>query len=121
MPWLRSAWGGWITYGFGGTNPNFPRKALEFKVHKTEGYLGEKATIHMVLPEEGTLFEQGGTAAWTYVTDDGYQLEWNRISIFQDPPTPGNRDVVVDLRSLLFPYDERKFSGGCPGFGLKLY
>ena len=32
--------GGWITYGFGGTNPNFPRKALEFKVHKTEGYLG---------------------------------------------------------------------------------
>ena len=45
--------GGWITYGFGGTNPNFPRKALEFKVHKTEGYLGEKATIHMVLPEEG--------------------------------------------------------------------
>ena len=110
--------GGWITYGFGGTNPNFPRKALEFKVHKTEGYLGEKATIHMVLPEEGTLFEQGGTAAWTYVTDDGYQLEWNRISIFQDPPTPGNRDVVVDLRSLYSRMTSGNFQEAVPGSGL---
>ena len=56
--------GNLISSNFVGNNPVWYRKSLEFKVHKTEGYLGESATIHMVLPGEGTQFEQGGTAAW---------------------------------------------------------
>ena len=110
--------GNLISSNFVGNNPVWYRKSLEFKVHKTEGYLGESATIHMVLPGEGTQFEQGGTAAWTYETDDGYQLPWMRIGAYQDPPTPTNRDVVINLRNLYSKVTSGRFTEAVAGSGL---
>ena len=110
--------GNLITSSFNINNPTWYRKGLEFKVHKSEGYLAETAKIHMVLPGEGTQFEQGGTLAWTYETDDGFRIPWTRIGAYQDTPTPANRDVDINLRNLYSRYTSGRFAEAVAGSGL---
>ena len=110
--------GNLIGNGYNGNNPVWLRKGLEFKVHKTEGYLGENAKIHMTLPGEGTQFEQGGVVVWMYETDDGVKLPWTRLGNYQDAPTPATRDVVVNLRQLYQTFSSNKYAEAVSGSGL---
>ena len=54
----------------------------------------------------------------TYETDDGYKLPWMRIGAYQDPPTPTNRDVVINLRNLYSQFTSGRFTEAVAGSGL---
>ena len=72
------------------------RKSFEIKVHKDEGYLADGSKIHLVLPDEGVRFDQGGVLYWSYKTDDGVELPWTAIGSRLDFRIGGNiRDLTI--------------------------
>ena len=111
--------GNFINQWFNANDPNaWKRKAFELRVHKTEGYLGAGSKIHVVLPNEGTLFDQGGIIIWQYETDDGYKLPWTWKGSYSDLPAIETRDAVIDTQSLYQKYTSGDYTEAVSGSGL---
>ena len=72
----------------------------------------------MVLPGEGTQFEQGGTLAWTYETDDGFRIPWTRIGAYQGYTDARKSRRRLNLRNLYSRYTSGRFAEAVAGSGL---